>query len=179
MYYRYIKQYGVNGSKKSLGDESPDLSFKLALQLGITRLYAIDDQQTVAEYNKAFNKCIKDGEMNGDTKRLQKLDRKGTRARVMPALFGRLGIHTNKPKSLERMHTINSVGYITHESSGCASCREHWNARNATIAKNLIQQLKQNPYQKSIVIIGAGHIIGLKEELQRQYPTIKVKLLVE
>lgn len=178
-YYKYISQYGVEGSKKLLGNENTDLSFKLALQLGISKLYSIDDQQTVKQYRQAWNDCTKFGESNGDTDILKKLDKKDTRAAIIPGLMGRLGAHTNSLKSLNRKHTINSVRYAVHENSACSNCTEYWDERNSRIARNLVQQYSQSTYTKAVVIIGAGHVIGLKQEIEKQAPNIKVKLLYE
>ena len=178
-YYTYVKQYGVKGSKKSLGNESPDLSFKLALQLGINKLYSIDDQQTTKQYLQSWNDCTKFGQSNGDTDILKKLDKKDTRGNILPGLIGRLGIYTNTPKSLNRKHSINATSYVVHKNDACDNCAEYWNERNSRIAKNLIQQLNQSSYTKAVVIIGAGHVVGLKEEIKKQAPNLRVRLLDE
>lgn len=178
-YYSYIKQYGVGGSKKSLGNENTDLSFKLALQLGINSLHGIDDQQVTKQYLQTWSDCAKFGESNGDTDILKKLDKKDTRANWSPGLMGRLGIYTNSYKSLNRKHLINSARYAENKNSACNNCTEYWDERNSRIAKNLLQHLNQAGYQKAVVIIGAGHVIGLKQELKKQSPDVKVVLLYE
>ncbi len=178
-FFRYVQQYGVGGSKKSFGNENTDLSFKLALQLGINKLYGIDDQHTVKLYQQTLSDCMKYGESNGDTDILKKLDKKDTRASIAPALIGRLGWHINTPESLNRKHTIHSARYVTQENSACSNCTEYWDERNARIAGNLLQQLNQTDYGKVIVIIGAGHVVGLKHELEKQSPNVRVRLLYE
>jgi len=32
-------------------------------------------------------------------------------------------------------------------------------------------------HRKAIVIVGAGHVLGIQKELQKQFPNIKIRLL--
>jgi pheromone shutdown protein TraB len=54
-----------------------------------------------------------------------------------------------------------------------------WDGRNHRIAENLAEQIKANPYQRNILIIGAGHVISVKEMLKQIYPELQVKLMFD
>ncbi len=178
-FYNYLKKYGIKGSKSPTREEDGDLTSKLAIKIGIKRLKSIDDQQTNKEYHIAWKRCIKDGSENGDNRLNQKLNKKDYNNAIIPALFGNLGNHTNKRKSLERMHKINSCTYVENQTSNCTMAEKYWNERNKRIAQNIAFQINENSEVKNIVIIGAGHIIGIEKELKENFPEIKVILLNE
>ena len=176
-FYSYIKKYGVKGSTKPTRHEDGDLTAKLALELGIKRLKSMDDQQTNKEYHTAWRKCVNDGRQNGDNEINKKLNKKDYNSAIIPALFRGLGMHVNKRKSLERIHKINSYSYVKNETKNCSLARRFWNERNKRIAKNIGEQILNNSEKKNVVIIGAGHIVGIEKELKENYPEIKVKLI--
>ncbi|WP_379092951.1 DUF5694 domain-containing protein [Pedobacter sp. UC225_65] len=175
--YSYLKKYGVKGAKKPLRNEDEDLSYKLALQLGIGRLFNMDDQQTNKEYHAAWQACVKLGAKNGDNELNNKLNRKDYKRSIVPALLGRLGRHTNSKAALERMHQLNSFSYVLNQNEPCALATKYWNERNYRMAKNIVTQVAKNPYVKNVVVVGAGHVVGLKAAIMQQDPNVVVKLI--
>jgi len=178
-YYNYLKKYGMSGSKKPLRNENADLTSKLAIEFDIKHIYSMDDQKTNKEYHKSWRKCAKIGEKNGDNDINKKLNKKDYNNSIIPAIFGRLGKHTNKQKSLNRKHLLNSFRYVQFANSDCKDATKYWDERNYNMAKNIAEQIKVKENRKNIVIVGAGHVIGIKEALKQHYPELKVKLMYE
>ena len=174
--YKYIVEYGIDGAKKPTRHEDGDLTFKLALELNITLLKSMDDQQTNKEYHTAWSKCYKEGKRNGNNTILKKLNKKDYNSAVIPALFRGLGKHVNKRKSLNRLHKLSSFTYTTEITEGCSEGEQYWNERNMRMAKNIGDQVVQSKNIKNIVIVGASHVIGLEKELKTNYPELKVIL---
>lgn len=177
-YYRYIRRYGINGSKKALGHED-DLSFKLALQLGMKKVYAMDDQQTNKQYHQAWQACMRDGAKNGDNKINRRLNRKDYIASVFPALLGRLGKHNNSKGALMRMHQLNSYRYVKHNTDACSLGTKYWDERNYRIAQNILAQVRSAQTSKNLVVIGAGHVIGLREALLALGADFRIKTMYQ
>ena len=178
-YYSYIKKNGIKGAKKPTRHEDGDLTYKLALAQGHKLVYNMDDQRTNGEYHDAWRKCAKEGTNNGNNEVNQKLYKKDYNSAVIPAIFGGLGKHTNTRKSLNRLHTMSSFSYVVSDTEGCKEGRRYWNERNQRMAKNIATQIIKSNNDKSIVIVGAAHIIGLEKELKENYPNLKVKLAYE
>ncbi len=178
-YYKYLKKFGAEGSKKPLRNENGDLTSKLAISLNIKYIYSMDDQQSNKEYHIAWKKCIKLGAKNGDNIINKKLNKKDYNSSIIPAILGRLGKHTNKPKSLNRKHLLNSFRYVSKSSSSCSNATKYWDERNVRMAQNIAEQVIEKPFFKNIVIVGAGHVIGIKQELEKKHPEIKIKLIYE
>ena len=44
---------------------------------------------------------------------------------------------------------------------------------------NIAEQVKDHSYRKSILIIGAGHVISVKEMLKQVYPELHVVLMYD
>ena len=175
--YSYIKKYGIKGSKKPTRHEDGDLTYKLALTMNHKKVNNIDDQQTNKEYHIAWDKCIKEGVSNGNNKANNKLNKKNYNQAILPALFRRLGKHTNKPKSLQQLHDMASFSYVVKDTEGCKEGRKYFDERNMRITKNIVTKVLQNGKQRNIVIIGAAHVVGLKKEFEEKYPNIKVILM--
>lgn len=178
-YYSYIKKYGVKGAKKVTRHEDGDLTYKLALLQGHKLVYNMDDQQTSREYHKAWKKCAKEGVNNGNNSMSKKLYKKDYNLAIIPAIFRRLGKHTNKRKSLERLHKMSAFNYVIKDTEGCIEGRKYWNERNERMANNIGRQIISSNYKKNIVIVGAAHVIGLEKALKEKYPNLKVKLAYE
>ena len=178
-YYNYLRKYGVKGSKNPLRNENADLTSKLAIAMKLKHIYAMDDQQTNKEYHVFWKKCVKIGANNGDNKINKKLNKKDYNSSIIPGVLGRLGKHINKPKSLQRMHLLNSFRYVKNKNADCTNATKYWDERNYRMAKNVAEQIIKNSFQKSIVIVGAGHVIGIKKELEKHFPEINVKLMYE
>ena len=110
--YSYIKKYGVNGSVKPTRHEDGDLTYKLALSMNLKYVVNIDDQQTNKEYHVAWSKCSKEGVNNGNNMANSKLYKKNYKRAILPAIFRKLGKHTNKRKSLQQLHDMASFSYV-------------------------------------------------------------------
>lgn len=178
-YYGYLKTYGIAGPKKPLRKENGDLIFPLAILMGITELLPVDDHQTEPEYQRAWRSAMKASSGTDDGKILAKMIKKDSRSRVWPALWGRLGKHTNKPATLQRFYQMNSCRYVTKPNEYSQAVQQLWDARNHRIAENIADQMKAHPYHKGILIIGAGHVISVKEMLRQVYPELQVRLMYE
>ena len=177
-YYNYLKTYGIAGSKKALRNENGDLIIPLAIAVGITELIPVDDHQTEKEYQLAWSKSIKAIKETGDDAVLSKLFKRDRQKRVWPSLWGKLGKYTNKPETLHRYYLVNSCRYVNHQNESTNAVRQLWDGRNHRIAENLAEKIKANPYQRNILIIGAGHVISVQEMLKQIYPELKVKLML-
>lgn len=178
-FYSYIKSYGAKGSKKPTRHEDGDLSFKLALAQNIKLLTSMDDQQTNGEYHKAWAKCSKEGRTNGNNAIMSKLNKKSYNSAMFPAVFRGLGKHTNKRKSLERLHKLSSFTFVSTKTEGCSEGERFWNERNMRMAKNIGEQVLASDVQMNIVVVGASHVVGLEKELKKNYPSLKIKLAGE
>ena len=178
-YFNYLYNYGVKGSEKPLRHENGDLSAKLAIALNLTYLYSMDDQKTKDEYHNSWQKCTEFGADNGDNAINQQLGNKQYMSAVAPALIGRFGKHTNKLESLNRLHLLSSFRYVKNENSYCSESTKLWDGRNYRMAKNIAEQVINETDEKNIVIVGAAHVIGLKEALEKHYPELKVKLMYD
>ena len=178
-YYDYLKTYGIAGPKKPLRKENGDLIFPLAISMGITELLPVDDHQTEPEYQRAWRSAMKASSGTDDGKILAKMIKKDSRSRVWPALWGRLGKHTNKPATLQRFYQMNSCRYVTKPNEYSQAVKQLWDKRNHRIAENIAEQMKANPYHKGILVIGAGHVISVKEMLKQVYPELQVRLMYD
>jgi len=175
-FYTYIKKHGIEGSKKPTQHEDGDLTFKLALHQNTKLLMSMDDQRTNKEYHNAWSKCSKEGQSNGNNAINNKLNKKAYNSAILPALFRGLGKHTNKLKSLEQLHKSSSFTYVAVKTEGCTEGERYWNERNMRMAKNIGEQVMTSDADRNIVIVGASHVIGLKKELQANYPELKIVL---
>lgn len=174
----YFKKHGIDGAKKPTRHEDGDLTYKLALAKNL-KVTNMDDQQTNGEYHTAWRKCVKEGSKNGNNKANQKLYKKDYNSAILPAVFRGLGKHTNKPKSLNRLHTMSSFSYVITDTEGCIEGRKYWNERNMRMAKNIATQILASGKKRNIVMVGASHIISLEKELKENYPNLKVILMNE
>lgn len=176
--YKYLKKHGINGAKKPTRHEDGDLSYKLALQKNL-RVTNMDDQQTNQEYHIAWNKCIKEGVKNGSNIIGSKINKKQYNSAKIPAILRKLGKHTNKRKTLERLHKMSSFNYVTEDTEGCIAGKKYWNERNMRMANNIAKQVLQSKKTRNILMVGASHVIGLEKELKEHYPNFKIILMNE
>lgn len=176
-YYDYLKTYGLAGAQKPLRKENGDLIFPLAISMGINELLPVDDHQTEPDYQRAWTKAIKASKDTGDDKILSKMLKSERRSKVWPALWGRLGKHTNKPATLQRFFLVNSCRYVSKPNEYSQTVQKLWDERNLRIAKNIAEQIKAHSYHKHILVIGAGHVISVKEMLKQVFPELQVKLM--
>lgn len=177
--YTYLKKYGVNGSKKPTRHEDGDLTYKLALAMNHKKNINMDDQQTNKEYHIAWNKCSKEGVKNGNNAENSKLYKKNYNSAILPAIFRKLGKHTNKRKSLQQLHDMASFSYVIKDTQGCKEGRKYFDERNMRMAKNIATQVMDSGKTKNIIIVGAAHVIGLEKEFKKNYPNLKVILMNE
>lgn len=175
---KYLLKQGMKGAKHPTRHKDGDLTYKLALikNLKITNM---DDQQTNKAYHEGWNACIKKGVKNGNNAINNQLNKKDYRSAMIPAIFRRLGSHTNKRKTLQRLHQLSAFEYVTQDTEGCKKGRTYWNERNSRIAKNIGKQVLASGKQRNIVFIGASHIIGIEKELKTHYPKLKIILMNE
>lgn len=178
-YYDYLKTYGTAGAKKPLRKENGDLIFPLAVSMRITELLPVDDHQAEPEYQRAWDNAMRATEGTEDERILLKLLKNDTRSSIWPSLWGRLGNHTNKPATLKRFYKINSCRYVTEPNEYSQAVQQLWDGRNLRIATNIAEQVKDHSYRKSILIIGAGHVISIKEMLKQVYPELHVVLMYD
>jgi len=176
-YYDYLHQYGVKGARKPLRNENDDITHKLAIALQQRYIFSMDDQQTNPQYFQASRACRRAGRDNGDNKIGNKLNSKDNINSIFASISGRLGKYNNKLKTLELYHLVNSFRYVKNTCEPCDQATDYWDQRNFRMAKNIAEQVKDNAHHKNIVIVGAGHVIGLKEALQKHYPDLTIKLM--
>lgn len=173
---KYLRKYGIKGSKIPTRHEDGDVTYKLALS-GNLKVTNMDDQQTNSFYHKAWNKCGKEGTKNGNNSISSKLNKKQYKSAMLPAIFRGLSKHTNKRKTLERLHKMNSFSYVITDTEGCKEGRKYWNERNMRMAKNIATQTLASGKNRNVVLVGASHIIGLEKELKEKYPNFRVILM--
>ena len=178
-YYNYLATYGIEGCKEPKKNESEDLSFKLAIRMGITELYSIDNHQTDKLYYEAWDKAITDGKINGNTNILNELIKTNNKQRILPSFFGNLGKYTNRTEVLQRYYLMNSFRFAPYVNEYTQAVAKYWDERNLQIALNISEQIKEKPYIKNILIVGAGHVISLQKALNVIYPDLQVKLMSE
>jgi len=177
--YSYIKKHGIAGAKQPTRHEDGDLTYKLALAMNHKKVVNMDDQQTNKEYHAAWSKCSKEGTNNGNNIANSKLYKKNYNSAVLPAVFRRLGKHTNKRKSLQQLHDMASFSYVVNDTEGCKEGRKYFDERNMRMAKNIANQVISSKKIKNIVIVGAAHVVGLEKEFKEKYPNLKVILMNE
>ncbi len=175
--YSYIKKHGIYGAKSPTRHEDGDLTFKLALDLNIKKLYNMDDQRTNKEYHKAWKGCAREGRHNGDNKINQTMNKKEYNTAILPAIFRKLGKHTNKRKSLIRLHKLASFTYVKNTTKNCVLGQQYWNERNLRMSINIGEQVLASTHKRNMVIVGASHVIGLEKYLKKKYPSIKIILM--
>ena len=178
-YYNYLATYGIEGCKKPSRNESEDLTFKLAIRMGITELYPIDYHRTDKFYYEAWDKAIIDGKTNGNTNILNELIKTNNKQRILPSIFGNLGKYTNRTEVLQRYYLMNSFRFAPCVNEYTQAVAKYWDERNFRMALNISKQIKEKPYVKNILIVGAGHVISLQKVLNAIYPDLQVKLMSE
>ena len=176
--FSYLKKHGIKGAKKPTRHEDGDLTYKLAINQNL-KVTNMDDQQTNGFYHPAWTKCVKEGSKNGSNVIGSKINKKQYNSAKIPAIFRKLGKHTNKRESLNALHTMSSFNYITEDTEGCLEGRKYWNERNMRMAKNIASQVLESGKTRNIVMVGASHVIGLEKELKANYPNLKIILMNE
>ncbi|MDH7444100.1 DUF5694 domain-containing protein [Aquimarina sp. 2201CG14-23] len=178
-YYAYLYKYGIKGSKKPVRNENGDLTAKLAITMNLNYIHAMDYQHETQQYTKLSKACIKQSQEDDQVRYLKKRNKRDYQSAILPALFGRLGFYTNKQKTIKNYEISNRFTFRKTDCTPCIEAAAVWDRRNAGMAKNIGEQVLQHNHQNSIVIVGAGHVLGIKKELEKQYPSITVKIMDE
>lgn len=176
-YYGYLAAYGTAGSPTPTREEDGDLTARLAIYLGLKEVRSMDNQWYREAYHKAWAACSRADRQDGEIKNLKKIMRSFILPETWSGLSGRLGLYTNSQKTTQKYHILNSFQYRDTTCEPCTEGKNYWDARNLEMARNIGNQIRENTQQRSVVIVGAGHIVGLHEALQANYPDIEVKLL--
>lgn len=74
---------------------------------------------------------------------------------------------------------MNSFRFAPHTNEYTQAVAKYWDERNFQMALNISEQVKEKPYIKKILIVGAGHVINLQKALNVIYPDLQVKLMSE
>jgi len=176
-YYNYLAEYGLQGSKKSLRNESDDVTHKLAIAMGLRQLLPIDSHHSDKEYNRSKYLAIVSGSDNGDLKLYNSLLKRNDRRQAFYGLTGRLGKFTNKPSTLEYYYLTNSIRYVKHPNEKTQEATALWDDRNLKMAEHIVQQMNATTSTRFVLIVGAGHVISLRNALNVLDPNIVVKTL--
>ena len=174
--YSYLRNYGVNGSKKPTRHEDGDLTYKLALSKNM-KVINMDDQQTNKEFHIGWQKCVKEGRENGNNAINAKLNKKHYNRAILPGIFRNLGHYVNKRETLERLDEMSSLSYAKIKTEGCVQGKKYFDERNMRMAYNIATQVKNSSKKRNLVIVGAAHVIGLEKEFKEKYPELKVILM--
>lgn len=149
-------------------DENRNLSYPLAINLGLNKIYGIDDQQYAGEYALASRKTFPVGQTrDANTTDLMK------RGEQIP----RNVMNVNSLNCASIAHQLNSGRSVQPQTSASKQMIKYWDRRNENIARNFINYFNAQPAVKGVIIIGAGHIVGVKEEIEKQTDNIVVKLI--
>ncbi|MEZ4796656.1 MAG: DUF5694 domain-containing protein [Flavobacteriaceae bacterium] len=176
-FYKYILKYGINGAKKPTRHEDGDVTYKLALYGNHKKLIAMDYQAMNGLYHEAWQKCAKEGSTNGDNALNRKINKKDYNRAIVPAILGRLQLYANSEASLNRLHSTSSFGYVKHKTKACTAGSKYWKLRNEGMAHNIANEVLNSNSKKNIVLVGASHVVGLREAFKELYPNLKVRLL--
>ncbi len=179
--YSNLVSYGLDGKRKLRGHEMTDVSIPLAIEMGMTKLYSMDFQQYFKDYGKAWRACEKNDKESKD-KGAKRIKRQLIRLSIEEGLngaFGSLGKYTNREKTVREYHELNSFRYRETSCKPCEDGTMYWDLRNLEMARNIGNQVQEHRHQKSVVVVGAGHVVGLQEALAKEFPDIKVRLYRE
>ena len=110
---------------------------------------------------------------------LNELIKTNNKQRILPSFFGNLGKYTNRTEVLQRYYLMNSFRFAPYVNEYTQAVAKYWDERNLQIALNISEQIKEKPYIKNILIVGAGHVISLQKALNVIYPDLQVKLMSE
>lgn len=176
-FYAYLAKHGLGGSKKPTRNENGDLTAKLAIKQGIKQIKAMDNQWYRKEYHQAWQACAKASRKDGESQNLKKMYKKAWWEERWNGAIGRFGMYTNSAKTTQEYHLINSFRYRKTECEPCSEGAKYWDLRNLEMARNIGRQITEGREVRNVVVVGAGHVVGLKEALEAEYPDIEVKLL--
>ncbi len=175
-YYSYLSRFGVRSAgKHSNRTENTDLSIPLAIQMDIREIRSMDDQTYMKEYHDYWKACSVTTDSDGEIKYFKKELRKASFYDVQGFLFG-VGKMVNKEKVAALYHGLNSFEFRKTNCESCDKGNYYWDYRNKKMANNIAKQVLAGNELRSVVVVGAGHIYGLIDAFERDFPEIKVKL---
>lgn len=178
-YYRYLSKYGFKGRKKPSQAEDEDLSFPLAAEMKLKSVHPMDFQHDRSEYGKTAQQCYIASSKDQESEEINKALKRNTIREYLSAMVGRLGHHNNAPKTFKIYHDINSMDFRKTECEPCKKSQFYWNKRNQMMVRNIGNEIMRSDKIKNIVVVGAGHVYGMKVIFEKEYPDIKVRLLRE
>lgn len=176
-FYSYLHRHGIKGSKKPTRNENGDLTAKLAIEKDIKVIKAMDNQWYRKEYHQAWRDCVIASKKDGEIAIVTKMHKKAWWKERFNGAIGRYGLYTNATKTTQEYHTINSFRYRETECEPCQAGSKYWDLRNREMARNVGEQIRQGKELRNVVVVGAGHVVGMKEVLEAEYPDIQVKVL--
>ena len=176
-YYEYLENYGVQGAGKPLQNETGDVSFPLAIEQNIKIVHSMDYQSSNEHYYKYWRACDSVSTVDGESKRINKIAKNLYLQDVVGTLVYGLSRQTNKEKTTVAYHKMNAFEMREEENELCTLGGYWWGFRNARMAQNIGEQVIDQDINKSIVVVGAGHIVGIEKELRSQFPQLKITKL--
>lgn len=176
-YYKYLSEYGFKGRKEPSRYENQDLSFPLAVKMGLKEVYPMDFQHDRSEYGKTARQCYIMSQKDKESEAIGKTMKWNTIRAYFNGAIGRLAHHTNRPKTIKAYHDTNSMDFRKTDCEPCKESQFYWNKRNQMMVRNIGNEIRKNGTSKNIVIVGAGHVYGMKEYFEQEFPDIQVKLL--
>ena len=176
-YYAYLAKYGLKGSKQPLRNENSDLTSRLAIHQDMNFIYAMDHQHETQTYTRLWNDCVAESKKDREVEVLRKLNKKSYNKAIIPAAFGGLSRYTNRVKTIEMYQLINRATFRKTDCEPCLAAGAVWDRRNAGMAANIGSQMLEYGHQKAVVIVGAGHVLGIRDELKKQFPALKVMIM--
>ncbi|WP_299114369.1 DUF5694 domain-containing protein [uncultured Winogradskyella sp.] len=171
--YRYFARHGATKKFKPYGNQNPDLTFQLMRQLDLKSVYGVDSHAGYQGYWPAWQRAMKSGTKEGK-KAFKKAMRKDTWGNIFAGLSWSLGRYMNKPSTLDSYYRINSLRYEGFSGDDYELQQKKWDDRNVNMAKNILEVLKENNVNRSVLIVGAGHAKAVSEELKRLDSSLKV-----
>lgn len=174
-FYRRIKDYGVEGYKKPSRNENGDLTYPLAVAMGIKYIHSMDNQTYYSEYGRAWMACDSVGKVDGNYKHVEdglKIFNKKERWHYLS--LRSIGKLNNTPELALLAHRLNAMEYRTIPNADCEDGNYYFDYRNTQMVKNIATQMKASGDKRNIAIVGMGHLYGMVEAFERDYPEIKV-----
>ncbi|GLR18605.1 DUF5694 domain-containing protein [Portibacter lacus] len=176
-YFTFLEKYGIDGPKKPKGNENGDISFKLASHQGMKYLHSMDYQASNQYYYKYWRACDSTYIVSGKMQDIAKQNKKRYRMEVVGTLLRGNARNTNRLKTLEQYHKSNTLHYVESPEEVCVEGGKWWDFRNEKMAKNIGDQVLRSDNERNLVVVGAGHVVGIKAELEKNYPNLIVRTL--
>lgn len=160
-------KYNDAFNQKHKRDEFGRMVFPIAMDLGISYLYPIDNHTYEVEYNEAMEQAIRDLEGTPIYEQAQSKLSSLQWGSLLPALFGNLGLKMNSyefqyiAESLEAHRFPDSVSKAYTRAAFC------FERRNELMAANVAAVAQANTGKRIIVFVGASHIPFMRRYLKK------------